>query len=275
VVDLRRLPLDEIAPGTVVGESSAQGWSHLMLIATPRIGVGDVNAIPRTALKYSSLCHFTILANVRDVGKGDDHAFALDRVAIGCAIPIEEKQVVVTSSQTFNGEVGFIGRRILEENEAILRTDFRQVVRTPTMLVFDAEGFVLYNKKHARMLIRHAIVVSPRDGKLSTFIWLMGSDGKGGNALAERSLQRIAPGFHEDRVLSVDANKFTLGIPSYDAFALAHIPRGTAVEPTPTLARLAVTSRFTPESASSLETELQARNAPLLDAAVAPTNRRR
>src|SRR4051812_5807154 len=48
-VDLRRRPLDEIAPGTVIGESSAQGWSHLVLIATPRLGVGDVNAIPRTA----------------------------------------------------------------------------------------------------------------------------------------------------------------------------------------------------------------------------------
>ena len=76
-------------------------------------------------------------------------------------------------------------------------------------------------------------------------------------------------------MLSVDANKFTLGIPSNDAFALARIPRGTAVELTPTLSRLAVTSRFTPESASSLEAELQTRNAPLLDAAADPANRRR
>ena len=96
------------------------------------------------------------------MGKGDDQAFALDRVAIGSATPIQGKEVVVTSSQTFDSDVGFIGRRILEENEAILRTDVRQVVRTPTMLVFDAQGFVLYNRKHARMIIRHAIVVSPR-----------------------------------------------------------------------------------------------------------------
>ena len=66
------------------------------------------------------------------------------------------------------------------------RSDVRQVLRTPTMLVFDAQGFFLYNKKHARMVMRHVILVSPRDGKLTTFVWLMGSDGRGGYASPNR-----------------------------------------------------------------------------------------
>src|SRR5258708_29794327 len=57
-VDLQARPLDWIAPGTVIGETAVKGWTHLRLIATPRIGPGDIQAIPRTALKYRHLFPF-------------------------------------------------------------------------------------------------------------------------------------------------------------------------------------------------------------------------
>jgi hypothetical protein len=273
-VDLQARPLDWIAPGTVIGETAVKGWTHLVLIATPRIGVGDIEAIPRTAVKYSNLFRFTILANVRSSGTGDARSFYLDRVAIGGASEINGRNVIISSEQTFGSDLGFIGKRIFQENESILQADVRQVVRTRTMLVFDAQGFVLYNRKHARMVMRHVILVSPHDGKLSSFVWLMGADGRNGYALAERTLQLLPPGLREDRVLSVDANKFTLGIPANDAFALAHIPRGTPVEFTPTLGRLAATRRFTAETALELEAELQSRYAPMFAATDSKNPRR-
>jgi hypothetical protein len=273
-VDVQSRPLEWIAPGTVIGDTAAQGWTNLVLIATPRIGVGDIQAIPRTAVKYSSMFHFTILANVRSAGREDAPSFYLDKVAIGSALEVNGKNVIATSDQSFGSELGFIGQKILQENENILRNDVRQVLRTRTMLVFDAQGFVLYNKKHARMVMRHVILVSPRDGKVTTFVWLMGADSRGGYALAERALQLLPPNMHEDRVLSVDANKFTLGIPSNDAFALAHIPQGTPIKFTPELSQLAVTRLFTPETATQLEAELQTRYAPILGAAKAKAERR-
>jgi hypothetical protein len=218
--------------------------------------------------------HFTILANVRSASRGDATSFSLDKVAIGSALEVNGKNVITTSDQATGSELGFIGQKILQENENILRSDVRQVLRTPNMVVFDAQGFVLYNKKHAKMVMRHVILASPRDGKLSTFVWLMGADGRGGYALAERALQLLPPSMHEDRVLSVDANKFTLGIPSADAFALAHIPQGTPIKFTPELGRLAVTRRFTPETALQLEAELQTRYAPILGAAAAKAEHR-
>jgi hypothetical protein len=263
-VDLRPQPLRSIAPGTVIPDTAPQGWTHLVLIATPRIGAGDIEAIPRTALRYSSMPRFTILANVRSYSQDSRTSYYLDRFAIGTALEIGGRNVIATSEQTFGKDVGFIGRRILQENDTILKNDFRQVLRTRTMAVFDAQGFVVYNKRHARMVIRHAILVSPQDGKLTTFVWLMGSDGHGGYAVAERTLQILPANMHEVRTLSVDASKFTFGIPSNDAFALAHIPQGTPVKYSPELTRLAATRQFTPETALLLEEELQTRYAPLV-----------
>ncbi len=47
------------------------------------------------------------------------------------------------------------------------------------MLVFDAHAYVRYDGKHSRMIIRHVVLVAPKTGRLTTFVWLLGSDGKG------------------------------------------------------------------------------------------------
>ena len=61
----------------------------------------------------------------------------------------------------------------------------------------------------------------------------------------------VPPNYHEDRVLSVDANKFTLGIPSDDAFALARVTQGTPVKFTSSLSQLAATRQFAPNGAAT------------------------
>lgn len=266
--DVRSRPLPRIAPGTVVGEGATAGWSHLVLLARARLGAGDIDAVPRSAARYSGIFQEVILANVRDANAsdtGEQPSYYLEKLAIGGALDIAGKAIVATSQQTFGKDLGFIGRRVFQESENLLASDFRQVARTRTMLVFDAAGFVLYNHKHRRMVIRHAVVVSPRDGRLATFVWLLGSDGNGGYARAEPTLQLLPAGMHEDRVLSVDANRFTLGIPAIDAFALARIPQGTPVRFNQALATYGVVRRFDAEHALKLEAELQARYMPLLD----------
>ncbi len=63
--------------------------------------------------------------------------------------------------------------------------------------------------------------------------------------------------------MSVDGDKFTLGIPSENAFALARIPQGTPIRFSPPLSTLAAIRHFNAESVTQLETELQTRYAPL------------
>ena len=218
----------------MIGDTAPQGWTNLVLIATPRVGVGDVQAVPRTAARYSSMLHFTILASVASKPRGDEPFYYLERLGIGSALEINGRNVIATSEQTFGYDLGLIGTKVMQENENILRSDVHQVVRTWTMLIFDAQGFVRYNQKHSRMIMRHAFVVSPQDGRLTTFVWLMGSDGRGGYALAEQTLQILPPNMHESRVLSVDAKKFTLGIPANDAFALCTSRKGRQSNTPPT-----------------------------------------
>lgn len=257
--------IEMIKPGTEIGDESPRGWSHLVLLAKPRIGVGDVDAIPKTAIHYGSMFSFTILANVRAEGSadGDNKRYFLERVAIGMATSVQGRNLIVTSEQTSGADVGFIGRAVMKENDRILGTDVRQVARTRTMDVFDANAVILRNNQHRPMVIRHVIVVAPQTGQLTAFVWLLARDGQDRYTVAENAVQMLPPRMHEDRVLSVDSRKFTLGIPSADAFALARLPQGTPVKYSKSLLTLAATRRFTPETALSLENELQARYAPL------------
>jgi hypothetical protein len=150
------------------------------------------------------------------------------------------------------------GSRILGENERILDQDVNQVARTSTMLVFDARTVMRVGTEHVRRVMRHAIVVDPATGRLATFVWLLGDDGRGGYAAAEPAVQLLPADMHEARMLAVKRDRFTLGIPSPDAFALVRIPQGTAVPYTPALQRLAAVKNFTAEQVIALETALRA-----------------
>jgi len=254
-----------IKPGTQIGDGPPRGWSHLVLLAKPRIGVGDVDAIPKSAIHFGSMFSFTIVANVRPDGKTDaeEKRYYLERVGIGMATNVQGRNLIVTSDQTFGADVGFIGRAVMRENERILSTDMRQVARTRTMHVFDANAIMLRNSQHRQMVIRHVILVAPQTGQLTAFVWLLGRDGTDQYTLAENAIQMLPPQMQEDRVLSVDARKFTFGIPAADAFALAKLPQGTPVKYSKSLTTLAALRRFTPETALHLEEELQTRYAPL------------
>ena len=262
-VDVRPRPLDMIPPGTVIGDGAPAGWTDLILFATPRIGVGDVDEVPQSSASYAGMFLFTILANVR-AEEGDDRVgYVLDKVAIGTALKIHGRNVIADGENTFGADLGMIGRHVLAENEKILKGDFRQVARTPTMIVIDANAFVLRKQEHRAMVLRHVILVAPTTGKVSTFVWLLALDGKGGHALADKGLQKLPPACREDRVLSVDGQKFTFGIPSADAFALAKIPQGTALGFSEALKAVAATKPFTPQAVRQLEAELQLRYAPV------------
>ena len=262
-VDVRPSPLAWISPGTVIGETAPKGWTDLILFAKPRLGVGDVDEVPESTASYSRMFLFTILANVRGE-QGDDRAgHVLDKVAIGIALNVNGRNIIANSENPCGSDLGIIGSHVLAENEKILKADFRQVARTPTMMVFDANVYVRRDQKHRAMVLRHVILASPGTGRVSTFVWLLGPDGGDGYAFAEKGLQKLPPAFREDRVLSVDGQKFTFGIPSTDAFALAKIPQGTALGFSPALKAVAATKRFTPESARKLEAELLARYAPV------------
>jgi hypothetical protein len=253
-VDLARKPLERIPVGTVIDKTPSLGWSHLVLLAIPTLAVEDDRDAPKIAAYYAQMFKFTLLAKVsREEARGKG-LFYLQRVARGFATTIDGKETIVSSQNTLGADLGLFGRKSLAENEKILDNDVQQVLRTPTMLMFDAKSVMLFEGNHVPRIMRHAILVDPASGQLHTLIWLLTDDYKP----ALEGLQWIPNGMREQRWLSVKRDKFSLGIPTRDAFALRQIPQGTPVPYTPELSAAATVRTFTEAEVPAIEATLRA-----------------
>lgn len=263
-VDLASRPLPLVPPGTKIGDQPPEGWTHLVLHGVPRVAEGDVNEVSSLVARMASLVHLTILARTKRDPFAETVDYTLDEVAIGLAVSVGDQDVVISSAtqESLGAGLDFIERSVLSENEAFL-VDVRQVARTPTMVVFDAPAIVLRGNEHRDMVHRHAVVVSPEDGKLASFVWLLDvAAGARGAAptyqLAEPSIELLPEGMHEDRTLHVDADEFIVGVPTKRAFALVGIPRGKKLA-LPENAQQAAAAQFRdPRQVQILESALRA-----------------
>lgn len=254
-IDLARVPLDRIPVGTVIGKEAPQGWTNLVLFATPTLTAEDLRTAPQMATHYARLFKFTVLANVARKSQGGAAPFYLERVARGFATDIRGKEVVIDGQHTQGATLGLFGKTILEENENVLDKDVLRLVRTDTMLIFDAKTVMLRGTDHVNMITRHALVVDPRTGRLYTMVWLLTE----GYEPAEDAIQLLPEGMQEKRVLSVRRDKFNaLGVPSRDAFALRQIPQGTAIAYTPELRTAASVQTFQESQVPAIEQTLRA-----------------
>ncbi len=253
-IDLQKKPLSRIPVGTVIGQQPPKGWSNLVLFAIPTLTPQDERDAPRTATHYAQMFKFTVLANV--ARRGDGKApFYLERVGRGFATTVGGKQVIISGKDTLGADMGLFGRRILDENEKILDEDVRQVVRTATMLIFDAQAVMRRGDDHVNMVVRHAILVDPAIGRLYTLVWLLTRDYEP----AEKAIQLLPDGMRERRLLSVKRDKFSrLGIPERDAFALRQIPQGKPITYTDALKEAACVKTFEEAKVPQIEETLRA-----------------
>jgi hypothetical protein len=253
-VNVEQRPLDRIKVGTVIEKEAPKGWTNLVLFAVPTLTPEDERDAPKTATYYAQMFKFTVLANVAQLSDNGKQSYYLHTVARGFATPVKGKETVISSSNTRGASLGLFGRTILEENENILDKEVRQVARTPTMLIFDAKAIMLRDKAHVPMIMRHALVVDPSSGRLYTLIWLLTPEYQ----VAEDAIQLLPDPMFEKRLLSVDRNKFTLGIPDKDAFALRQVPPGTPILYTPALRQGATTKTFDAQNVPEIEATLLA-----------------
>ncbi|MBM4070079.1 MAG: hypothetical protein FJ271_14170 [Planctomycetes bacterium] len=252
-IDVKPQPVARIPVGTVIGAQPPAGWSHLILIATPTLTEQALKAAPKhaeTAIFYARMFKFTVLADVASTTVGNRPTYYLNKVARGFATTVKGQETIVSRQNTLGANLGFFGKMILDENERILDNDFRQVARTSNMMILDAQAVVLRDKSHLKMIMRHAIVVDPQNGRLQSFIWLLDKDYQA----AEAVIQALPPSFHEQRWLSILPDKFgPLGVPSRDAFALRQTPQGKAISYNEDLRRVATIPTFTAENVPQTE----------------------
>jgi hypothetical protein len=247
-INLESKPLEAIPPGTVIGKTAPSGWSNFIMIAVPTLTKEDIRDAPKVATKFAQMFKFTLLAKSEKSKEG----YRLKTVARGFAMTVKNQELIVDSRKTFGADLGMFGARILAENEKHIDADVRTVARTETMFMFDAKAVMRQGTEHVPMILRHAVVVDPATGKAHTFIWLMSKDGEK-YTIAEKELQYIPEGTREARFLSVKRDKFVLGLPTPEAFALIRTPQGKALKWTAELEKLANPKEPTKDEVVRLE----------------------
>jgi hypothetical protein len=234
-------------------------WSHLVLHGVPRVAEGDVDKVPASLARLVSLFHLTILADVAADESVRPARYRLRNVAIGLATDVAGHEKIVTSKTlgSLGSDFGFVERSSLAGNEACLDQAL-QVARTPTMLVFDATAIQRLDDQNRHVLHRHALVVSPTNGSLATFVWALARDNADREQLVDDKIRLLPDGLEEDRKLYVDSALFVLGLPAQEAFALVDLPPGRDVAVSAELRASAAAAMTKPEDALRLERLLRA-----------------
>jgi hypothetical protein len=128
-----------------------------------------------------------------------------------------------------------------------------QMARTPTMVVFEATAIMRLEGENRNVFDRHALVVTPNDGRLTTFVWALERDAQGAYHLAGDKIRKLPRGLKEDRRLYVDRRRFVFGLPAQEAFALIDLPPGETIVPSTELQEAAESALKTPDDVTRLE----------------------
>jgi hypothetical protein len=200
------------------------------------------------------------LARVVRVGSGERDEHRLDRVGLGFTKALDGAyQVVSSKDEDSSDRIGFIRTQVLATYEkSALGKELRQVVRTPTMIVFDNDAIVLDNQQHRKMVLRHALVVSPKTGALNTMIWLVEPGPRDTYQMPRPFIWVLPKGHVTDQLINVKADRFTfVGVPRSDAFAVVDYPNARKLQCPAGARAVASTRTFDASVARQLEADLQ------------------
>ncbi|MFK7735478.1 MAG: hypothetical protein AB8B50_05605 [Pirellulaceae bacterium] len=220
-------PVTRLPDNVRVENSSAPRWNKVVLLARPRIASGDVEALLKSIRDTVSMFVLSILATVSEETNPltGEKLFKLAEVGVGYSAFVD-KELYTVSSANFKQlglQLGIIGRQLVKNNDAQLETT-RVVARTSNVFVFDVPSLMLRGRTHEDFVTRHFIWVDSKTGRLSTLVWLLGTDG---SVVTSEAIRGFPDGLKEDRKIHVDGDAFLLGgIPTERAFALESLPPG-------------------------------------------------
>jgi hypothetical protein len=254
-VSLERCLLGRIPPGTVMEESPPLGWTNIVRVIEPVLTEKDLQNTPEIVAFYAQLFKDITLAKVEKVGS----SHKLKLLAVGLTAKVKGKDTVIDLNHRYGAEIGLFGRKLLDAYENGFRDHMWQLVQTPTLRVFDERQMLLREGKHIVMLVRNAVRVDRKSGRLTTFVWLLTDNKDEENILAEDNMQLLTDGYREKYNPSIKYDKFVMGLPTSDgAIARREICQGKPVSFTPALRRLAARKTYTREEALELEEALRA-----------------
>lgn len=251
-----RLPeLVRISPGIQVGTQAPKGWSHLIIKSMPSLQSGDSDSLPASARSTATLFRTVIVADVVR-SKSIPDRFRLDRVGLGLCVPHDGSDVVVESSSASAAKsaLGVIDRHVLGRAEQELNRG-RLIVRSPTFALFAGPSTLLVGSVHEAVMLNYAIMVEPREGRLSTLVW--SSSIEPGAEVAPRELVLLPPNAIFQSGLDVAAARLLGTIPVSWSFALRSLPPGTRLRIPDEFRSVLADSRRFHEDVNGLESRLR------------------
>lgn len=256
--DLTPRPVYQIPPGTRFRQGPPRGWSNLILFVEGNLASGDLDVVSKTVAYYSKLFNVVILANAKQDTTG---IYYLDKVGFGFAMKIKGQNTIVTSAtqRKLGGGLSFIGSQVLAANETAVHNT-TQLARSRGSMIVDAPTIMLNEGEHEWMICRFVFWVGPKTGKIGAAVWLLDDHGEPSDdyRICEDVFQCLPENMREERLMNVRADRFTLGIPAKDAFAVVQIPQGTPFPFTDELRAHAGARRFNTERYRALWSSMAA-----------------
>ncbi|MFO0881116.1 MAG: hypothetical protein U0840_27650 [Gemmataceae bacterium] len=219
--------VDLIEPGTVIGKTAPQGWTHLVLKSHPRLPDDQKRLVNDLTADLAVMVFTTMTARVEPRGEGKARQYRLAGLGVGVGVRINDRDVVVSpeTQVRLGANLGLLARQVLGEVYLRLKT-LRVVATGPTSAIVDTPGFMPRGKRHAPVVLRYVFLVDGATGRLDTLVWRIDTDGRGGYDGSEGMIEWLPPNKLVDAEMQVDLSEFRLGIPSERAFAVRRIPAG-------------------------------------------------
>lgn len=250
-MDFSPRPLQRLAPGAFSESNLPEGYSHIVMIAWPRLDPAGKEAAPGMAARFAEMFGTVILAEVAPPTAEKGHT--LRRLAIGHLIR-DGEQVKIVNAQS--PELSFVGRQVLASGEREL-AKVQQIARYETAILFETPAVIRRGESHREMTLRQFIWTSSQQGGLASLLWLVDDSQPGAPRVVDDHFVQLPAAFHDDRRLSVDPTQFNmLGVPGRTAFALARLPQGVRVQFTQRLAGLAAMPSYDQTTLPQLAAEL-------------------
>ena len=255
-IDVTGHPVAPIPPGTVIADAAPDGWSHLILKSQPRFSEESAAEVSQATRDMIGLLFTAIVADVERKGF---RRFVLAKVAAGVGTEVNGQDTIISSESQaeLGAELGLIQQMVLSGGEKHVRK-MVCVARSSTMAVLDAPNLLCLDEKHTEAVIRYALLVDRRSGRLNTIAWAIKKDNQSNLATMIGPAQWLPGDYVEDCLLHVDHGGYILGIPTSAAFARCQIPQGRrTLEFPPELAALATATEWDQEAARTLEKQLR------------------
>ncbi len=250
--------LSRIAAGTPVDNSAGQRWNRVVMLSRPSIERGDVDAVSKTIRDATASVMVTILATIESSTNAQGEVrFRMTDVGVGSSAEIDGEWKVVTleSANQLGLSFGFIQRQLLYENDKQFRK-LQLIAKTTTLAIFDAPTIMLRNGQHRDYQMRHFVWIDSSSGASATLVWLLERDAQGQLRTIDEPAQWLPAGLKEKRVIHVDRDEFTLGIPGGRAFALCELPPGKPIPMNAEAQHLAALPQYSMDELRALTTAL-------------------